>query len=228
MRTRLKDRCHAGRLLARRLAAHARRADAIVLALPRGGVPPGYIIAAALGLPLDVLQVRKLGLPGQPEFAIGAVGGDGACLVNTDALRHWGLPPALVAAEAAREQQVIARRQRDYRAGRPPPQLRGKTAILVDDGIATGATMRMAVRLARQGGAANIIVAVPVAPPEVRAALAAEVDELVCLRTPSPFYSVGHWYRDFAQVSDEQVAALLARAWSGAAGDAGPAPCRPS
>ena len=220
MRRRLRDRSEAGRLLARRLAAYARRADAIVLALPRGGVPLGDVIARTLALPLDLLLVRKLGLPGFPEYAIGAVAADGACLLNTAELLQFGVPPELVEAEAERERQEIARRERRYRAGRPPPELRGKAVILVDDGIATGATMRLAIRIARQAGAVRIVVAVPVAPPDECAALQAEADELVCLRTPSPFYAVGHWYRDFEQVGDEQVAGLLQRAWSGEAAPA--------
>jgi len=216
MRRRWKDRQQAGRWLARRLGGYAGRGDAIVLALPRGGVPLGYVIAQALALPLDLLLVRKLGLPGFPEYAVGAVAEDGARLLDTAGLQQFGVPPALIEAEAARERQELARRRHRYRGGRSPPQLRGKTVILVDDGIATGATMRLAVRVARDAGAARIVVAVPVAPPQECAVLAADADELVCLRTPSPFYSVGHWYLDFEQVSDEQVAGLLERAWKGA------------
>lgn len=198
-------------MLARRLAAYAHRPDVVVLALPRGGVPLGCVIARALALPLDVLVVRKLALPGYPEYAVGAVAGDGPFLLNDVALAHgWAMQA--IEAQAARERQEIARRERQYRTGRAALPLEGKTVILVDDGIATGATMRMAVRLARTAKAASVVVAVPVAPVDVCAALAAEVDQMLCLRTPSPFYSVGHWYRDFDQLNDAQVVRMLARA----------------
>ncbi|GJI99905.1 phosphoribosyl transferase [Duganella rhizosphaerae] len=204
-----KDRLHAGKLLAQRLLAYARRPEVIVLALPRGGVPLGAVIARALAVPLDVLLVRKLGVPGYPECAIGAIAGDGQCLLNTGQVKLLGLPLDAIEAEARHEQDEIARRELRYREGRPAPQLEGKIVILVDDGIATGATMQMAIWLARQAKAAKIIVAVPVAPNEVFRTLNAEVDALVCLRTPSPFLSVGQCYQDFEQVSDEQVAQLL-------------------
>lgn len=198
-------------MLARRLAAYAHRPDVVVLALPRGGVPLGCVIARALALPLDVLVVRKLALPGYPEYAVGAVASDGPFLLNDVALAHgWAMQA--IEAQAARERQEIARRERQYRTGRAALPLEGKTVILVDDGIATGATMRMAVRLARTAKAASVVVAVPVAPVDVCAALAAEVDQMLCLRTPSPFYSVGHWYRDFDQLNDAQVVRMLARA----------------
>lgn len=221
MRKLLKDRDEAGRLLAGRLAAYTRHPDVIVLALPRGGVPLGWAVAQALAAPLDVLIVRKLGMPGHAEYAIGAVAGEGPWLFNAGELAALHLPRELVAAVAARERQEIARREALYRAGRPPPQLRGKTVILIDDGIATGATMHMAVWVVRAAKAAKIVVAVPVAPPEVCAALAPQVDELVCLRTPSPFISVGSWYRDFEQLSDEQVVALLTRGGQDAPARAG-------
>ncbi|GJI90932.1 phosphoribosyltransferase [Duganella hordei] len=213
MRRLFNNRLHAGKLLADRLHSYAGGGDVIVLGLPRGGVPTAYAVAEALAVPLDVVQVRKLGLPGYPEYAIGAVAGEGPCLLNLEELRLLGMPAAALTDEVDREREEIARREIRYRGGRPPPRLRDRIVILVDDGLATGATMRMAILVARQARPAKIIVAVPVAPREVCRALGGEVDELVCLHTPHPYYSVGEWYRDFEQVGDEEVASLLARAW---------------
>lgn len=213
MRKLFNNRLHAGKLLAGRLHSYAGGGDVIVLGLPRGGVPAAFAVAEALAAPLDVLLVRKLGLPGCPEYAIGAVAGKGPCLLNLEELRLLGMPTAALAGEVDREREEIARREVRYRGDRPAARLRDRIVILVDDGMATGATMRMAIRVTRQARPAKIIVAVPVAPREVYRALAGEVDALVCLHTPHPYYSVGAWYRDFEQVGDDEVASLLARAW---------------
>lgn len=212
MKRLFRNRFQAGRLLARRLGALARRSDVIVLALPRGGVPIGFVIARALEVPLDIILVRKLGLPDQPEYAIGAVAGEGPCVLKTDEIALFGVSAEAIEALVAREQLEIARREALYRAGRPAPHLHDKVAILVDDGIATGSTMRLAVRLVRGAHAAKIIVAVPVAAKDTFEELAHEVDLLICLRTPQPFFSVGQWYADFEQTSDEEVTRLLGMA----------------
>ena len=204
-----RNRTHAGLLLARRLASYARHPDVVVLALPRGGVPPGAALAQALDVPLDVVMVRKLALPEHPEYAVGAVAGDGQSLLQTADIERRGVPAAMLEAAIARERAEIVRRERLYRAHAPPLPLHGKVVILVDDGIATGSTMRLAVRVVRRAQAARIIVAVPVAAQVSCTELAHEVDALVCLSSPEPFLSVGQWYRDFRQVSDEEVVRLL-------------------
>jgi putative phosphoribosyl transferase len=205
------DRTEAGRALAAKLAARTWPSETIVLGLPRGGVPVACEIARALGLPLDVLVVRKLGLPWQPELAMGAIASGGAVVVNEDVLRY--LPARSDAFETVRaeEQRELERRERDYRGDRPPLVMPGRTGILVDDGLATGATMEAAVRALRAIAAAQVVVAVPVASPEARDRIAAVADEVVCLETPANFSAVGQWYRDFGQTSDEEVRALLAR-----------------
>ncbi len=208
-----KNRTHAGKQLAMALRAYAGQRDAIVLALPRGGVPVGFAVAAALGLELDVLLVRKLGLPGHEEFAMGAIAGPAVRVLNNEAIVDHRIAPGAIDAACKREAAEIARRERQYRGGREPVELHGRTAILVDDGLATGSTMRAAVYQARLLGAARIVVAVPVGPPDTCAAIAAEVDELVCLRRPAMFFAVSHWYRHFDQTSDDEVQDLLAIAW---------------
>ncbi|MGK5077928.1 phosphoribosyltransferase [Janthinobacterium sp. HLX7-2] len=207
-----KNRFQAGNMLARRLADYVRHPDVIVLALPRGGVPLGYMVARALAAPLDVILVRKLGLPGQPEYAIGAVAGKGSYLLQTEELKLIGIPMGVVLAMVDREREEIARRETRYRTGKPALLLQGKNVILIDDGIATGSTMHMAIRVVRRAKPAKIIVAVPVAPSESCTALLPAVDALICLHTPTPFFSVGQWYEDFEQVSDEEVIRLLERA----------------
>jgi putative phosphoribosyl transferase len=184
-----------------------------VLALPRGGVPVGYAVAKALGAELDVLLVRKLGLPGHEEYAMGAVGSGGVRVINPDLLESGIVSPATIEAVTARELREIERRDRLYRGGRPPPQLAGRTVIIVDDGIATGSTMQAAVALVRKQHPARVVVAVPVGAPDSLEALAPQVDELVCLMAPPYFQAVGQWYRHFDQTSDEEVQDLLARAW---------------
>jgi len=207
-----EDREEAGRALSASLGAWRARPDALVLGLPRGGVPVAFEVADALGLPLDVLVVRKLGLPGQPELAMGAIAGGGALVVNEEVLRY--LPPGGDAFETvrAREQRELERREREYRGDRPPLEVRGRAVILVDDGLATGATMEAAVRSLQSLGAQRVVVAVPVASTEARERIAAVADEVVCLATPEYFSAVGQWYRDFGQTSDNEVTGLLERA----------------
>ena len=206
-----RDRSEAGRLLAAKLAAYANRPDVLVLALPRGGVPVAYEVARALGAPLDVFLVRKLGVPGHEELAMGAVATGGVRVLNDQVVRALRIPDYVIDAVAAQEQQELARRERLYRGGRPPPDVRGRTVILVDDGLATGATMHAAIKALRQLQPARLVVAVPTAAPETCEALRAEVDEVICAITPEPFYAVGLWYEDFSQTTDEEVRDLLAR-----------------
>lgn len=207
-----KDRHDAGRFLATKLTAYADRPDVIVLALPRGGVPVGYEVARALHAPLDVFLVRKLGVPGQRELAMGAIASGGVRVLNADLIRALQIPPQAVEAVIAEEETELQRRERAYRDDRPPLVVRDRTAILVDDGLATGSTMRAAAQALRQEHAVQIVVAVPVAPPETCAEFRAEVDDVVCALTPDPFYAVGLWYADFAQTTDEEVHDLLRRA----------------
>ena len=206
-----RDRRAAGRLVAAKLARYAERPDVVVLALPRGGVPVAYEVAQALDAPLDVFAVRKLGLPGHEELAMGAVATGGVRVFNEQIVRALSLPPDLIDAVAAREQQELARRERLYRGDRPPLDVRGRTVILVDDGLATGATMHAAIEALRAQQPARIVVAVPTAAPETCEALRAKADEVVCAITPEPFYAVGLWYDDFSQTSDDEVRQLLAR-----------------
>lgn len=206
---RFKDRTEAGGLLARRLTAYAGRGDVIVLALPRGGVPVGIEIATRLKVEFDVLLVRKLGFPWHEELAMGAVASGGLRVLQREALDAFDVSPELIEAETARQLREIARREERYRDGRPAPTLRRRIVILVDDGVATGATMRAAVLLVRQAEPARVIVAVPVCAQDARAQLAALVDQCVCLSAPEPFRAVGAWYDSFRQVSDEEVEAML-------------------
>ena len=209
--SRFHNRREAGRLLAAKLAAYAKRPDVIVLALPRGGVPVAYEVAQALEAPLDVFLVRKLGVPGHEEYALGAIATGGVRVINQDLLRALHLPPATIEAIAAREQQELERRERVYRGDHPPPDVRGRTVILVDDGLATGATMYAAVQALRQQGAGRVVVAVPIAPPDTCDQLRKVVDDIVCAVMPEPFHAVGLWYEDFSQTTDDEVRDLLAR-----------------
>ena len=188
-----RDRREAGRQLAAKLAKYAGRPDVIVLALPRGGVPVAYEVARALGAPLDVFVVRKLGVPGYEELAMGAVATGGVGVLNEQLVNRLGIPERLIDAVAAREQQELARRERLYRDGRSAPDVRGRTVILVDDGLATGATMHAAMEALRQLQPARIVVAVPTASPEVCEEMKAEVDDVICAITPEPFQAVGLW-----------------------------------
>ena len=206
-----RDRRAAGRLLATKLARYAERPDVVVLALPRGGVPVAYEVAQALDTPLDVFVVRKLGLPGHEELAMGAVATGGVRVLNEPIVRGLSIPDDVIEAVAAREQAELARRERLYRGDRPPLDVRGRTVILVDDGLATGATMQAAIQALRQLHPARIVVAVPTAALETCDALRAKADDVVCAVTPDPFYAVGLWYEDFSQTSDDEVRELLAR-----------------
>lgn len=207
---RFRDRREAGRLLAQRLSAYKGRADLLVLALPRGGVPVAFEVARALEAPLDVLLVRKLGLPGHEELAIGAVATGGIRILDEDLLAQFGISEEMLGLIAEREQRELLRREQAYRGAAPPRDVRGKTVILVDDGLATGSSMRAAVLALRQRAPARLVVAVPVAPPSTCAALREQADDVVCARTPEPFAAVGQWYEDFSQTSDEEVRQLLA------------------
>ena len=204
-----RDRRDAGRLLAEKLAAYANRPDALVLALPRGGVPVAYEVARALGAPLDVFVVRKLGVPGYEELAMGAVATGGVRVLNDQLVERLGIPEQMIDAVAARE--LLARRERRYRGGRPPPDVRGRTVILVDDGLATGATMHAAIEALRQQKPTRIVVAVPTASPETCEEMKTKADDVICAITPAPFQAVGRWYQDFSQTTDEEVEALLSR-----------------
>ncbi len=207
--TSFRDRYHAGRFLAEKLSQYAGRKDAIVLALPRGGVPVGYEVAKALNAPLDVFLVRKLGLPGREELAMGAVATGGVRVLNEEVVRWFKIPESTIEAVAEREQRELERREREYRGGRPFPDLSNKTVILVDDGLATGTTMKAAITALRAYKPARIVMAVPTAPPETCEEFRNEVDTAICATTPQPFWAVGAWYEDFSQTSDEEVRSLL-------------------
>ena len=204
-----RDRREAGKFLAEKLMAYADRPDVLVLALPRGGVPVAFEVARALHAPLDVFLVRKLGVPGHEELAMGAIASWGARILNDEVVRALRIPDDVIEKVAARERRELERRDREYRAGRPAPNVRGRTIILVDDGLATGSTMRAAIAALRQRGPARIVVAVPVGSPETCAEFQEEADEAICALTPEPFYAVGVWYQDFSQTTDEEVHYLL-------------------
>ena len=210
--SRFRDRHEAGRRLADKLVAYAKRPDVLVLALPRGGVPVAYEVARSLQAPLDVFLVRKLGVPGYEELAMGAVATGGVRVLNDEIVNGLRIPDDVVDAVTAWQQQELARREQLYRGDRPAPDVRGRTVILVDDGLATGATMHAAIAALRRQQPARIVVAVPTAPPEMCEALRAEVDDVICAITPQPFRSVGLWYEDFSPTTDEEVRELLARA----------------
>jgi len=207
-----EDRRAAGRALARRLEGYADVPGLVVLGLPRGGVPVAYEIALALRAPLDVFVVRKLGVPDEEELAMGAIASGGARVLNEDLIRALHLNDAVIERVTQREQQELERRETAYRSGRAAIDVEGHVVIVVDDGLATGATMRAAVRTLRAMKPARLVVAVPTAAPDVCRELAADVDEVVCLRTPVPFYGVGYWYDDFSPTTDEEVRRLLALA----------------
>jgi len=212
METTFPNRAEAGRRLVEKLEQYAGRDDVIVLGLPRGGVPVAYEVAQRLGVPLDVFIVRKLGVPGFEELALGAIASGGVRVLNDDVVRALPNANELVESVTARETAELQRREQAYRDGRPPPELRGRVVILVDDGLATGATMRAAVAALRQLGAAKIVVAVPVGAADTCRELEEEVDEIVCAMAPEWFQAVGQFYEDFSQTSDDEVRELLARA----------------
>ena len=203
------DRRDAGRELARRLQAYAGRDDVIVLGLPRGGVPVAFEVAEALKVPLDVFLVRKLGTPGQRELAMGAIASGGIRVLNDEVVRWLGIPAEQIDAIAQEEGRELERREAAYRHGRSLPALQGRVVILVDDGLATGSTMKAAVQAVRQQHPARVVVAVPVGAPDTCSELSALADEVACVRTPTPFSAVGQWYRRFDQTSDDEVRELL-------------------
>ena len=204
-----RDRRDAGQRLAVRLEP-LRRERSVIVGLPRGGVPVAAEIAAALDAPLDVIVVRKLGVPTQPELGMGAVGEGGVLVLNHDVIRQAGVTAEQLAAVEQREFAEVDRRAREFRGDRAPVPLAGRTVVVVDDGIATGGTARAALRVARAHGAARVVLAVPVAPADTLRDLARDADEVVCLESPSPFSAVGRWYSDFRQTTDEEVIVLLA------------------
>ena len=214
--TKFRDRSDAGRALTAALRQYANRNDILVLALPRGGVPVAYEVARELGAPLDIFLVRKLGVPGHEEYAMGAIAEGGAIVLDRDVMRELGIPPRAVESVIEQERAELERRARLYRHGRTPPQVRDRVVILVDDGLATGSTMRAAVQALKSLRPARIVVAVPVAPAETCEALRDVADEVLCLRTPEPFHAVGVWYVDFAQTLDTEVRDLLEQARSAA------------
>jgi len=207
-----RDRTEAGRLLAQKLREYANRDDVVVLALPRGGVPVAYEVANTLNVPLDIFLVRKLGLPEQEELAMGAIATGGVRVVNEEVVRALDVPDEIVDAVAEKEERELERRERENRDDRAPVDVRGRTVILIDDGLATGSSMRAAALALRNKQPAQIVVAVPVGSPSTCAEFESEVDKVVCAVTPEPFWGVGQWYRDFSQTSDEEVRDLLGRA----------------
>lgn len=206
-----ENRREAGVELASRLQKYRGRDDVVVLALPRGGVPVAAEIAEALGAPLDIFVVRKLGMPGHQEFAIGAIASGGVRVLNDDVIRWYGIPDRAIDAVAQRELAELERREREYRQGRPLRDLQGRTVILVDDGLATGSTMRAAVQAVRAHAPARVIVAVPVGASSTCEEFVDIADETICARTPEPFSAVGLWYRDFSETTDDEVRAVLGR-----------------
>jgi putative phosphoribosyl transferase len=207
-----KDRADAGRRLAKELLEYAGRPDVIVLGLPRGGVPVAREVAKTLDAPLDTFVVRKLGVPRYEELAMGAIASGGVRVLNRDVVQLMQVPDEVIEAVAAQERKELERRERAYRGDRPQSDLRGKTVIVVDDGLATGATMRAAVAALRMREPARIVIAVPTAAPDTRDSFEGEVDRIVCLTTPVPFVAVGTWYEDFTPTTDDEVRAILAEA----------------
>lgn len=209
-----RNRSEAGKYLAAQLTSYADRDDVLVLALPRGGVPVAFEVAKELRAPLDIFLVRKLGLPGHEELAMGAIATGGVRVLNDDVVDYLEISDEVIDSIAAKELTELERRERAYRGNRPEPEVRGKTVILVDDGLATGSTMRAAASALRQQGPALIVVAVPVAAPETCDEYKMGVDEIICAATPRRFFGVGRWYRDFSQTTDEEVRELLKRSRS--------------
>jgi putative phosphoribosyl transferase len=210
------NRVEAGRILAGHLRKYADRDDVLVLGVPRGGVPVAFEVASALHVPLDIFVLRKLGVPWHPELAFGAIATGGVQVLDTQIVESMGLSGPDIERVAAREKKELERREALYRGDKPPLKLKGQTVILVDDGIATGSSMQAAIGALRRLKPARLIVAIPVAPVPTCERLRAEVDELVCLDTPDPFYAIGEFYEDFSQVTDHAVCNLLLRAHSGA------------
>lgn len=205
-----RNRQEAGLALANRLQQYSGRDDVVVLGLPRGGVPVAFEVARALAAPLDVFVVRKLGVPGHAELAMGAIAGGGIRVLNQDVVMWYGLSTATIDAVARAEQAELERREHAYRNGRSPVPLESRVVLIVDDGLATGSTMRAAVRAVRQSKPSRVVVAVPVGASETCRSLGIDADEVVCVATPEPFDAVGQWYDDFSQTTDEEVRELLA------------------
>jgi putative phosphoribosyl transferase len=203
------DRRDAGRVLASRLPKYAGRDDVVVLALPRGGVPVAYEVASALGVPMDVFLVRKLGTPGHRELAMGAIASGGVRVLNEDVVHWYGISDSAIERVAREEQEELERRERAYRGNRPAPDLTDRIVILIDDGLATGSTMRAAAQAMRAHRPARVVIAVPVGAPQTCAELAAVADEVICTRMPVPFSAVGQWYLNFNQTDDDEVRELL-------------------
>jgi predicted phosphoribosyltransferase len=207
-----RDRSEAGKYVAAKLLKYKDRPDVLILGLPRGGVPVAYEVAKVLHAPLDIFLVRKLGVPGHEELAMGAIATGGVRILNEEAVRQLGIPNSVIDSIAAQELNELRRRELAYRGDRPEPDVKGKTVILVDDGLATGSTVRAAAKALRQEGPARLVVAVPVSASETCDEYRIGVDEIVCAVTPEPFFGVGLWYRDFSQTTDEEVRDLLERA----------------
>lgn len=208
---RFQNRIEAGQQLATRLKSYANRPDVMVLGLPRGGVPIAYEVAKALNAPLDICLVRKLGVPGHKELAMGAIASGGVRVLNYDVISWLGISSKVIDEVAARELRELQRRDRAYRGDRPQPEIGDRTVILIDDGIATGSTIRAAIAILKPQHPKQLVVAVPVAPPQVCDELSTEVDQVVCLITPKELYAIGLWYEDFSQTTDEEVHNLLTR-----------------
>ena len=208
-----QDRTEAGQRLAEKLTEYANRPDVIVLALPRGGVPVAFQVAHALHAPLDVFIVRKLGVPGHEELAMGAIAGSGVRVLNREVIEGWHIPQEVIDSVTRNEAIELERRERLYRDYRPLPEIKGKTVLLIDDGLATGSTMRAAVRALREGRPARLVAAVPVAGGVAYERMRHLADDVICAEMPDPFYSVGMWYRNFSQTTDEEVRVLLKSAW---------------
>jgi putative phosphoribosyl transferase len=212
MHRRFRNRAEAGSLLARKLERYRDVAGVLVLGLPRGGVPVAYEVAIALNAPLDILLVRKLGVPGQDELAMGALASNGIQILNQPVIEYLGIPEPIVEAVTEQELEELERRERLYRGVRPPADIRGKTVIVIDDGLATGSTMKAAIAALRRQNPEKIVIAVPTAAPETCEELKSAADEVVCAITPEPFYAVGFSYEDFEQTTDEEVKELIQRA----------------
>jgi predicted phosphoribosyltransferase len=206
------DRIDAGKRLAERLSEYANREDVLILALPRGGVPVAFEVAKELNVKMDIFIVRKLGVPGNEELAMGAIASGNIRVLNEDVIRSFRIPQKAIDEATANELGELERRERIYRKNRPVPKISGSTVILIDDGLATGATMRAAVAAVKTKNPAKVIIAVPVAAPDTCSDFGSEVDEVMCVATPEPFYGVGAWYEDFSQTTDKEVCDLLDRA----------------
>lgn len=206
------DRTDAGKILSERLSEYANREDVLILALPRGGVPVAFEVAKELNLKMDIFIVRKLGVPGNEELAMGAIASGNIRVLNEDVIRSFRIPQKAIDEATANELGELERRERIYRKNRPVPKISGSTVILIDDGLATGATMRAAVAAVKTKNPAKVIIAVPVAAPDTCSDFGSEVDEVMCVATPEPFYGVGAWYEDFSQTTDKEVCDLLDKA----------------